>query len=164
MTKHCVTHILESKFHPPTVCVTMVKRRKHGSNIISYLNLPSTRAKIGVSDLAGNYTSCNMVLSERFMSGADFMHGQTQHYVSALLERGVRVLAYAGSYDFLCTWVGIRDWTLNLEWSGQEKFGQEELRNWTVNGRKAGVVRMFGGFAFGGVKWGWNPAHVSRKR
>lgn len=88
------------------------------------------------------------------------MHGQTQHYVAALLERGVRVLAYAGSYDFLCNWAGIRDWTLNLEWSGQEEFGQEELREWTVNGRKAGVVRMFGGFAFATIDGGGHMVYV----
>ncbi len=69
-----------------------------------------------------------MDLHERFFTGADFIHGQTQHYVTALLERGVRVLAYAGSYDFVCNWVGIRDWTLSLEWSGKQKFGQEPLR------------------------------------
>ena len=29
----------------------------------------------------------------------------TQHYIAALLERGVRVLIYAGANDWVCNWV-----------------------------------------------------------
>lgn len=46
-----------------------------------------------------------------------------------------------GSYDWICNWVGNERWTLALEWSGQEEFRSQKLREWTVGGVKAGVTR-----------------------
>ena len=46
-----------------------------------------------------------------------------------------------GSYDWICNWVGNERWTLALEWSGQEEFASQKLREWTVAGVKAGVTR-----------------------
>lgn len=60
-------------------------------------------------------------------------------YVSELLERGVRVLIYAGTYDWIGNWVGNERWTMAMEWSGQEGFRAQELKEWTIDGERAAV-------------------------
>lgn len=123
--------------------------------MLSYLNQPTLRARLGVdSSLDGsNFTLSNMDLNVRFWADLDFAR-HTQLYVSALLERGVRVLAYVGNYDWACNWVGIKEWTLALEWSGKKAFGEQELRAWEVDGKQAGVVRSANGFTFATVDGG----------
>ncbi|KAJ7288107.1 Alpha/Beta hydrolase protein [Mycena rebaudengoi] len=72
--------------------------------IIAYLNKKDVQELLGVRPMKG-----------------------TTDYVAALLERNVRVLVYAGSYDWVCNWVGNERWTLALEWSGQIAFHAEPL-------------------------------------
>lgn len=38
--------------------------------------------------------------------------------------------------------------TLALEWTGQEEFRADELKEWTVDGKPAGVVRSGGGLTY----------------
>ena len=38
--------------------------------------------------------------------------------------------------------------TLALEWTGQDAFVAEPLRDWTVDGKVAGVMRSAGAFTF----------------
>ncbi|KAJ3574626.1 hypothetical protein NP233_g1633 [Leucocoprinus birnbaumii] len=117
--------------------------------IAGYLDQPSIRSKLGVdSHFTGrNYTTCATDMTIRFFENLDYIQ-PTYPYVAALLERGVRVLAYVGDYDWMCNWVGVNAWTLGLEWSGQGAFNKAELRNWEVDGDVAGVLRSFGGLTF----------------
>ncbi|KAF8627688.1 hypothetical protein AX15_004297 [Amanita polypyramis BW_CC] len=119
------------------------------SKIAAYLDRPSVRAQLGVdSSLSSlNFTSCSNTVNSAFNSALDEYH-QTQFYVAALLDRGVRALIYVGSYDWICNWVGNDRWTVNLDWSGKREFVGKELREWEVNGKKAGLVRSSGPFAF----------------
>jgi len=71
-----------------------------------------------------------------------------QHYVAALLERGVKALIYVGTYDALCNHVENEKWTRELEWSGHKKFARQPLRDWYVKKKKAGVVRSAKGLTF----------------
>ena len=41
--------------------------------------------------------------------------------------------------------------TLELEWTGQEAFVAEPLRDWTVGGKAAGLTRSAGAFTFATV-------------
>ena len=41
--------------------------------------------------------------------------------------------------------------TLELEWTGQEAFVAEPLRDWTVDGKAAGLTRSAGAFTFATV-------------
>lgn len=76
------------------------------------------------------------------------MH-QNELYVSELLERGVRVLIYAGTYDWIGNWVGNERWTMAMEWSGQEGFRAQELKEWTIDGeRAAGKFRSYRNLTF----------------
>ncbi|KAF8880906.1 serine carboxypeptidase [Gymnopilus junonius] len=85
-----------------------------------------------------NFTSCNLDVQSAFVSTQDILH-PTKDYVAALLERGVRVLIYVGSYDWICNHVGNERWTLALD---------KELRDWFVDGKSAGQTRSAGGFTF----------------
>ena len=76
-----------------------------------YLNLAETRALLGVSEKRANWSSCSSQVGQRFHASMDPYH-PTRFYVSNLLERGVRVLNYAGTFDFICksgTPVGFQD-------------------------------------------------------
>ncbi|KAF8060764.1 serine carboxypeptidase [Lyophyllum atratum] len=118
-------------------------------NISRYLNTPSTRALLGVDPHAPHpYSLCSPPVSLAFSATLDAQRPSTPLHVSALLERGVRVLVYAGTYDLICNWVGNERWTRALAWSGKREFGGEEMRGWEVGGRRVGGVRRWGGLAF----------------
>jgi carboxypeptidase C (cathepsin A) len=60
-------------------------------------------------------------------------------------------LIYVGSYDWICNWLGNQAWTLNMEWSGKEAFGQQPLQSWLVDGKAAGKFRSANGLTFATV-------------
>ena len=72
----------------------------------------------------------------------------TQHYVAALLERGIKVLIYVGKYDWICNHVGNEAWTLALEWSGHDEFSRQALREWKIDGKVVGETRSARGLTF----------------
>ena len=72
-------------------------------------------------------------------------------YIAELLQRGVKVLIYAGDLDFIANWLGNMRWTLDMEWPGKEAFRETELREWEVNGNPAGKTRSHGGLTFATV-------------
>ncbi|KAJ3571869.1 hypothetical protein NP233_g3480 [Leucocoprinus birnbaumii] len=116
--------------------------------IARYLDQPHVRTKLGVDpSITANFSSCAESVSTLFEQSMDSMH-QTQHHIGALLERGIRALIYVGTYDWICNWVSNEQWTLNMEWSGREHFVKEKLREWTVDGQKAGLVRSKHGLTF----------------
>ncbi|KAJ7659263.1 serine carboxypeptidase [Mycena polygramma] len=116
--------------------------------ITKYLNRKDVQALLGVE--VSKYESCSDSVGRDFEMTLDMMKG-AKDYVSALLERGIRVLIYAGTYDWVCNWVGNEAWTLALEWSGHEEFNSQPLREWTVDGERAGKARNARGFTFATV-------------
>ncbi|KAJ7287261.1 serine carboxypeptidase [Mycena rebaudengoi] len=123
------------------------------SYIRAYLDRPEVRSMLGVDPtLTSNFSSCSYKVGYAFNRNLDEYHS-TQHYVAALLERDVRVLIYAGTYDWVCNWVGNERWTLAMEWSGQEEFSKQELKPWgDSKGRKRfGQTRSAKGLTFATV-------------
>lgn len=112
-----------------------------------YLNTVDIRDALGVDSEFGNFTLTNFVLNEAFWFNGDPFH-LNQYYIAELLARGVRVLIYVGAYDFVANWVGSERWTVKMEWTGKEKFGKEELKEWSVLGKPAGLAREYGNFSF----------------
>jgi carboxypeptidase C (cathepsin A) len=110
--------------------------------------------------VSGNFSSCNNQMNMRFNLEGLEMAKTTVYHVEALLERGIRVLAYVGDVDFATAWVGIEHWTRELEWSGHSAFAGEELRPWVVDGAEAGVYRSHGPFTFATVK---GAGHLVRR-
>ncbi|KAI3611465.1 carboxypeptidase y precursor [Moniliophthora roreri] len=121
--------------------------------INKYLSDPKVRETLGVdhnSLIPANFTVCNFDVGMAFEKTLDMLHESTA-YIGALLERGVRVLIYVGTYDWICNWVGNEKWTLELEWSGQEQFVKQELRDWLIDKKRAGRTRSWGNFTFATV-------------
>ncbi|EIN05318.1 hypothetical protein PUNSTDRAFT_145805 [Punctularia strigosozonata HHB-11173 SS5] len=128
-----------------TLCYPITMDIRH------YLSLPSVRTALGVDPIfTGNVSCCNPAVSAAFHAAMDYRR-PTQFHVAALLERGVRALIYVGAHDLGCNWVGNERWTLELEWTGQEEFKGEKLREWSVNGVAAGKTRSARGFTFATV-------------
>ncbi|KAF9262351.1 serine carboxypeptidase [Marasmius fiardii PR-910] len=130
-----------------TLCYPLTK------HITAFLSNSTLRHELGVDNhpsIPANFSSISWKVNYAFQHSQDLLHPATFH-VAALLERGVRVLIYVGAYDWICNWIGNERWTLELEWSGREKFKKQELREWFVDGKVAGKTRSSGKFTFATV-------------
>ena len=68
------------------------------SEISAYLSRPDVRAMLGVdAQVPDEYALCNSSVNDGFWKSGDKLRSSAD-YVSTLLERGVRVLVYAGTY------------------------------------------------------------------
>ncbi|KAI0069950.1 serine carboxypeptidase [Panus rudis PR-1116 ss-1] len=115
--------------------------------ISSYLSRDDTKKTIGLDPVIGNYSLVSWKVNADFWANLDPMF-PTQPYISALLERGVRTLIYVGANDWICNWVGNERMTLGLEWTHQDRFNAQSLREWKINGTAAGVTRSAGPLTF----------------
>ena len=91
--------------------------------------------------LLGNFSACSSAVGQNFAAHMDKFAVPTQYYVAGLLDRGIRILIYAGTYDWQCNWVANKLWVDKLEWSGMEGYRTETWRDWSVNGKKVGEVK-----------------------
>ncbi|KAF5372005.1 hypothetical protein D9615_008105 [Tricholomella constricta] len=105
-----------------------------------YLDLPQTRALLGV-EYPSNFSSCSSVVGQNFAAHMDKWAVPTQYYVSGLLDRGVRILIYAGTYDWQCNWVANKLWVDKLEWSESVEYQTQSWREWMVAGKNVGQVK-----------------------
>ncbi|KAF7785226.1 hypothetical protein Agabi119p4_1391 [Agaricus bisporus var. burnettii] len=135
----CHGEVLDSLCYPETI------------HIQNYLNNQANRAMLGVDKgFTGNWTSFNLLINTHFDSVGDILHPTTDH-VAALLERGIRVLIFAGVYDLICNHVGTERWALAMEWSGKEAFVAAKMKEWLVDGKKAGLTRSAKGLTYATV-------------
>ncbi|TDL20456.1 alpha/beta-hydrolase [Rickenella mellea] len=118
--------------------------------IEQYLNQPSVRSTLGIDSSFGDYSGIAFDLNMAFTKNGDMLH-RNQLYIAELLERGVRVLIYAGTYDWICNWIGNERWTLSMEWSGHEEFASLPLRGWQLDGKEVGKTRKAKGLIFATV-------------
>lgn len=89
ISKPCEGPIEETLCYPITVTIR------------EYLNLSEVRKQLGVDPKVGRYYGCSRDVGEDFESHVDGMR-YTTPYVEGLLERGIKVLIYVGTYDW--TW------------------------------------------------------------
>jgi len=116
--------------------------------ISQYLDKPDTRSLLGVDPaVSANFSSCNDDVADAFDVSLDYLF-PTELYLSALLERGIRVLIYVGANDWMCNWVGNDRMTLALDWTGKERFSSQPLTPWEVDGKVAGLTRSAGPLTF----------------
>ncbi|CAA7260697.1 unnamed protein product [Cyclocybe aegerita] len=122
-------------------------------HIRAYLDKPSVRRTLGVdpSFQGRNFSFINFDINQAFTVHRDFFH-QTYLNAAALLERGVRVLVFVGANDYVCNTLGNERWTLDLDWSGGEEFRSTHLREWLVDGKRAGQTRSARGFTYATVE------------
>lgn len=108
--------------------------------IIEYLNLPEVRELLGV-ETPYNFSGHSSEVGAGFGAHMDKFNTPTQFHVANLLDRGIRVLIYAGTFDWQCNWVSNKLWVDALEWSGSDEYSAAQWRDWSVEGRKAGEVK-----------------------
>ena len=68
--------------------------------IDAYLDQPAVRAQLGVDPSLSNhnFSSRSDDINAAFFNTMDEFHA-TQYYVASLLDRGVKVIIYVGTYD-----------------------------------------------------------------
>ena len=120
------------------------------SHIEKFLNSPTTREALHVTDESGEWTSCNMGINMKFHS--DWMHDFSP-FVADLLNDGIHTLVYAGDVDYICNYLGNRAWTLALDWNFQNEFNLAPDHEWgsgqnSVGTGAAGLVKTSNGFTF----------------
>lgn len=64
--------------------------------------------------------------------------------VADLLNDGIPALVYAGDVDFICNYLGVRAWTLGLEWNGKYSFNGAPEHSW----KDQGLARSAEGLTF----------------
>lgn len=95
-----------------------------------------------------NYTD-NANLTALYFSGTSDPYRQTQASIEYLLERDVNVALVYGDRDTRCTWNGVENVSLTVEYPSAPQFraaGYAELK--TNNSYVGGVVRQYDGFSF----------------
>lgn len=119
--------------------------------ITEYLNANSTRNLLGV-EISGNFTSCSSDVGRAFALHMDRVAVRTQYYIAGLLDRGIRVLIYAGTYDWRCNWVANYLWTEKLEWAHAAAYKGLKLKDWNVGGNVVGETKSVGGLTFATIR------------
>ena len=109
----------------------------------TYLDQPWVRAQLGASSQLGPFQSCSPTVGGQFRLAHDKL-APTFFHLTGLLENGVRVLLYAGQYDWICNFIGNRRMVEALEWSGAEGFRKAELEDFVVKGKVAGQAKTHG--------------------
>jgi len=109
-----------------------------------YLNRPEVKKALGVPKEL-QFESCNMRVNQAFMLQGDGMHNSAE-LLSPLLEDGIRVLVYAGEFDFMCQFMGNKAWVLALDSIFKDELNKAKDKVWRTleSDTKAGFVRQAG--------------------
>ncbi|KAM1447679.1 hypothetical protein COP1_006532 [Malus domestica] len=113
------------------------------SNMETFLNKQPVRDALGVGDI--EFVSCSTTVYDAMQN--DWMRN-LEVGIPALLEDGIKLLVYAGEYDFICNWLGNSKWVHAMEWSGQKAFGAAQTVPFKVAGAEAGLLKSHGPLAF----------------
>ncbi|KIY47803.1 alpha/beta-hydrolase [Fistulina hepatica ATCC 64428] len=133
ISRECEGGLSESLCYPVTKVIS------------SFLDRSDIRAQLGVDPaVSTNFTSCSAKVATAFGTTLDSFYPSTGH-IEALLERGVHILLYVGSYDWICNWVGNDRMARALQWSGQAAFAAAPFSDWRIDGVPAGKIRSVEG-------------------
>lgn len=80
------------------------------------------------------------------MFQGDSMHDSAK-VLPEMIEDGIRLLVYAGEWDAMCSWpanVGDNSWPMLMESSFQKELNEADKKDWSVGGKRAGLVRKAG--------------------
>lgn len=109
-----------------------------------YLNLPSTKAALGVPK-ERHWTSCDYGVYQDFEG--DWLH-RFDNVLPEMMAEGIRVMIYAGDLDIICNYLGNRRWVDALDWYGSSEWDDENDFEWSVAGQSAGKVKHWGPLSF----------------
>ncbi|PWY99105.1 alpha/beta-hydrolase [Testicularia cyperi] len=69
-----------------------------------------------------------------------------------LLQKGLKVMLFAGEEDLICNAIGVKRTAENLSWDGSVGFGDNPEQEWYVNGTLAGTWRSARNLTYVGIK------------
>lgn len=109
--------------------------------ITDFLNLPSTRKRLGVSN---TWTPCSQSVYTPLE--ADFV--QSFRVDLPYLLQQYRVFIYEGVNDVMCNYYGSTAYLASMQWPGQQAFNNAANRTWTLEGQAVGSVRSANGLTY----------------
>jgi len=112
-------------------------------NIVTYLNTPQVQKNLGVNGIT--WKPCENTV------GSAFYQDTLESYkvdIPTILSAGVRVVIYSGDLDLICNWMGGYQWSLSMQWPGQNELVNATAKTWLVNGVAAGNSISAQGFTF----------------
>lgn len=72
-----------------------------------------------------------------------------QNDIPPMLDAGIKVLVYAGEYDYIVNWYGCYNWVTNLDsWSDINKWNAASNNSWSINNNIVGYSQSYGGLTF----------------
>jgi cathepsin A (carboxypeptidase C) len=110
-------------------------------NIVKFMNLPSTRKALHVSDASSKWATCNMHVHDQFT--VDAMKDMSSNVID-LLDNDIATLIYAGDTDFICNYLGNKAWTDELKWKHHKEYKHSEPYDW----KKQGMAKSYKGLTF----------------
>lgn len=129
--------------------------------VAAFLNDHDVKVALGVDGAKsgdkhdGTFIGCSDAVGKQFEKTGDGARESTWA-VKSVLEKGTRVLAYSGQYDWICNTDGNSKWTYDLEWSGGDDFRNAPTEEWYTlgqeKGESAGLFKNSGLFTYAEVK------------
>lgn len=97
-------------------------------SITKYLRTDKVRDAFGVDKAAPKFEGCSNKVGREFQKVNDFII-DTRPFVAALLNTGIRVMIYVGTYDWICNFVGNERVFGSLKWDGLPDFRYQQENN-----------------------------------
>jgi len=97
-------------------------------SVDKFLRTDSVRAAFGVDKAAPKFKACNDDVGREFDKANDHFI-DTRSFVTSILDSGIRVLIYVGTYDWTCNFVGNERVFGSLEWNGLPDFRYQQENN-----------------------------------
>jgi carboxypeptidase C (cathepsin A) len=104
---------------------------KEIDSITKYLNRQDVRDALGVDKAVKRFDACSDSVGRDFYRVGDG-NIPTTTYTSFILNKGIKVMMYVGTYDWICNFVGNERFLLALPWVGDygyrhaATYGQKE--------------------------------------
>ncbi|KAJ9093470.1 hypothetical protein QFC19_008329 [Naganishia cerealis] len=121
------------------------------TDIYQYLRRPDVVKALHASDKETAWVECdNIVSSQLYLRKSP----AAVHLLPGILERGVKVMMFAGDEDLICNYKGIERLIDRMQWNGGQGLGGIPVEDWYVNdtyagtwqtGRNLTYVRVAGG-------------------
>ncbi|XP_038693819.1 serine carboxypeptidase-like 47 [Tripterygium wilfordii] len=114
------------------------------SEMETFLNKQSLKDALGV------YEKPFVAISDSLLkaySKEDYMKNSDVE-ICALLDKGIKVLIYAGDQDLIGNWRGIMELVLEMEWSGKKEFKEAPIVPFEVDDADAGAMMIHDPLSF----------------
>ncbi|XP_065897505.1 uncharacterized protein [Dysidea avara] len=122
------------------------------SQVTDFVQRKDVREALGVGD--HSWSQCNTLVHALLMG--DWVDN-FQKDTAEILAFNKSVLVYSGKEDFICNYIGGKEWTLAMKWSGKDAFNKAAVKDWVIDGYVAGQIRSTNGLTFLAVE---NAGHM----